>query len=65
MVVNSEQIRFHQKGQVETEERPLSQSRIFICSEKNSLGGVLFEVRLIQASDFGVGARVTLLIVRF
>jgi len=33
MVVNSEQIQFHQKGRVEAKEGPLSQTRALICVE--------------------------------
>jgi len=40
--VNSEQIRFHQKGRVEAEERPLSQARALICPEENSPGDVIW-----------------------
>jgi len=38
MMVNSEEIRFHQKGRVEAEEEPLSQARV-ICPEENSPDG--------------------------
>jgi len=46
MVVNSEQILFHQKGRVEAEEESLSQARAFICPE-----GITLRVEML----FGVG----------
>jgi len=41
MVVNSKQIRFHQKGRVQAEEGPLSQARALICPEGNPPGGAI------------------------
>jgi len=53
VVINSEQIRFHQKRRVEAEEGPLSQVRAFICPEGNS--------EYYLESDFGVRTGLTLL----
>jgi len=63
-MINSEQIRFHQKRGVETEEKNLSQAHL-LWMEGNSPDEILFEIGLIYASNFGVGAGVTLLTVRF
>jgi len=63
MLVNNEQIRFHQKELVEAEEGSLCQVRL-ICPEESRVV-MLFGVELTHASDFGFGAKLTLLTVRF
>jgi len=62
-MVNSEQIRFHQKGQVEIKEKISEPSARSYMPEKESSGwGCYFES---GSSNFGVGAGVILLTVRF
>jgi len=58
VIVNNEQILFHQKGRIEAGDRLLSQARALICLRM----GMLFEVGLTHASDFGIVAGVILTI---